>query len=485
MIRVVAKAGLWTCWALVTAAAVAWAVASLLVGGDRGLLLVGATTDGHHQIELACETCHAAPLSTATEALNEACRACHEDELADAGDSHSRRLFRGPRMAGYREQIDARQCIVCHAEHRLALTRAGGVTVADDFCAACHSEGDQDVRRRPSHANLAFDTCATSGCHNYHDNRALYEDFLLRHADEQWLKHSPTHPFAARPHSERQLAPGNTNAVAPTAALRPEVVEAWRHSGHAAAGIGCAACHAPTASGDSSANDWATHWVETPGAETCEACHRDETQSFVRGRHGMRRHPLLAPPRDPQARLQELGIAQRLPQALVDRLRDAPHPDVMTVEEARLPMRAEAATKRVDCVSCHRPHENDIDHAAVQACASCHDDAHTNAYFGSPHHALWQREMAGDGPAGSGVSCATCHLAKVRSGAGIVVDHNQNDTLRPNEKMIRPVCLHCHGLGFAIDALADDELVRLNFRGRPTARVESIEWAVRRQADGR
>ena len=40
-----------------------------------------------------------------------------------------------------------------------------------DFCVACHSEGDQDVRwDRPSHADLAFDTCASAGCHNYHDN---------------------------------------------------------------------------------------------------------------------------------------------------------------------------------------------------------------------------------------------------------------------------------------------------------------------------
>ena len=52
-----------------------------------------------------------------------------------------------------------------------------------DFCVACHSEGDQDVRwDRPSHADLAFDTCASAGCHNYHDNRALYEDFLVEHA---------------------------------------------------------------------------------------------------------------------------------------------------------------------------------------------------------------------------------------------------------------------------------------------------------------
>ncbi|MEL6265848.1 MAG: NrfA- nitrite reduction protein, partial [Pseudomonadota bacterium] len=59
-------------------------------------------------------------------------------------------------------------------------------------------------------------------------------------------------------------------------------------------------------------------------------------------------------------------------------------------------------------------------------------------------------------------------------------NHNQNDVLRPNEKMIRPVCMDCHGLGFAIDALADPDLVSSNFRGRPETRIESIEWATRR-----
>ena len=40
-----------------------------------------------------------------------------------------------------------------------------------------------------------------------------------------------------------------------------------------------------------------------------------------------------------------------------------------------------------------------------------------------------------------------------------IVQHNQNETLRPNEKMIRTVCLNCHGTSFSIDSLADDELI--------------------------
>ena len=59
----------------------------------------------------------------------------------------------------------------------------------------------------------------------------------------------------------------------------------------------------------------------------------------------------------------------------------------------------------------------------------------------------------------------------------IMVEHNQNATLSPNEKMIRPACLHCHGLGFSLDALADQALIENNFRGSPAVQVRSMELA--------
>jgi hypothetical protein len=57
------------------------------------------------------------------------------------------------------------------------------------------------------------------------------------------------------------------------------------------------------------------------------------------------------------------------------------------------------------------------------------------------------------------------------------VQHNQNDNLRPNEKMIRSVCMNCHGLKFSIDALADPELVKRNFIGLPSRHIQSIDMA--------
>ena len=63
----------------------------------------------------------------------------------------------------------------------------------------------------------------------------------------------------------------------------------------------------------------------------------------------------------------------------------------------------------------------------------------------------------------------------------VVVEHNQNLNLRPNEKMIRGVCLNCQGLAFSIDALADRELVSNAFAGKPRVRIESVEMALIRE----
>jgi hypothetical protein len=157
----------------------------------------------------------------------------------------------------------------------------------------------------------------------------------------------------------------------------------------------------------------------------------------------------------------------------------------MTPAQAWLPMKADAAGAELTCNTCHSAHRYDRAAAEVEACAGCHDDAHTKAYFVSPHYDLLKQEMAGRLPSGSGVSCATCHmpatLTRGEDGAkAIFVTHNQNDNLRPNEKMVRGVCGQCHGLQFTLDALADPALVAENFKGIPAVHVESIAWAERR-----
>jgi hypothetical protein len=101
------------------------------------------------------------------------------------------------------------------------------------------------------------------------------------------------------------------------------------------------------------------------------------------------------------------------------------------------------------------------------------------AYADSPHARALEAELAGEAPSGSGVSCATCHLPSVARASGLHgVEHDQNDNLRPREKMIRSVCLDCHGLAFAIDALADTHSIENNFARPPAWHVPSVDWAL-------
>ena len=64
-----------------------------------------------------------------------------------------------------------------------------------DYCYRCHADVGEE---RPTHRDLPFDSCANVGCHNFHDNRALYEDFLVEHASEPPHHGSPRTPARAR-----------------------------------------------------------------------------------------------------------------------------------------------------------------------------------------------------------------------------------------------------------------------------------------------
>ena len=126
-------------------------------------------------------------------------------------------------------------------------------------------------------------------------------------------------------------------------------------------------------------------------------------------------------------------------------------------------------------------HEFNTQYAAAEACLQCHDDDHSRNYKQSQHYELWTQEVQGHAAPGSGVSCASCHMPRVAitDDAGETtyrVQHNQNDNLRPNEKMLRTACMNRHGLPFAIDALADPELIKHNFNRKPTDHVPSVDW---------
>jgi len=353
--------------------------------------------------------------------------------------------------------------VTCHQEHRPGITSTMGLSLPGDYCYRCHQDIGED---RPTHVGLAFDSCASGGCHNFHDNQALYEDFLVRHRDEpDMLAPAVVPPRALLPWAiEKGFAMPTaltaSDADAPDdLADRARWVEEWASTSHAQAGVNCLGCHAADPA-DEDANveaSGAAGWQDRPSIDACKRCHALENEGFLAGRHGMR-------------------IAAGL--------------DPMTPAQARLPMHASVAGESLGCDTCHPAHDYDTRAAAMETCLECHADEHSLAFEGTPHARLWEAELAGTAPAGSGVSCATCHLPRISVEAGparVLVAHGQNDFLRPNEKMIRSSCLACHGLGFAMDALADPALVENNFAGRPAREVESIHFAavLRWEKEGR
>lgn len=423
---------------------------SLLLG-DKSEFLLGQTTHGHHQIEMACDSCHGDAFD-GEKVMQKACVSCHGEELKRVKDTHPIKKFRDPRNADTLEQLDALQCKTCHREHKPGLTSDMGVTLPIDYCFRCHQEIADD---RKSHKDLKFDTCASAGCHNYHDNKALYEDFLVKHGVGDELKAQPivfSRDYAQvlkKLSKEPVVALTADDHDAPANLVDNKAIADWLASGHADSGINCSDCHY-----QKNEDSGKKEWLKKPEHTVCQSCHRDEVKGFGEGRHGMRLAQGMSP---------------------------------MKVSMAKITMKEKAHNKSLDCQSCHGGHRYDTKKAAVDACMSCHDDEHTNNYKKSPHYQQWLKAEHAEIDADEGISCATCHMPRFvgeyRDEEVTRVEHNQNNNLRPNEKMIRSVCMNCHGLGFSIDSLADSELVKNNFSGKPSVHIKSIEWAFIRQKE--
>jgi len=440
---------LWAAWVLLSVMMLTYFGYKLWLSDDKSDFVIGPASHGHYQIEMACESCHADAFG-AGEVLQEACVNCHEAELKAAHDSHPKKKFTDPRNADLLEVIDARYCVSCHVEHQQERTAEMGLTLPDDYCFHCHETVGEE---RPSHQDLAFDSCATAGCHNFHDNRALYEDFLVENAGKSWLQQISqlnTANYAkltAKPPSDQLAKQVELNAkFADKSAQHADIHQQWLMSQHATAQIECAACHV---------DETTQVWSEKPGIEQCQTCHENEVQGFTDGKHGMRLSDKLSLPLSP-----------------------------MTPSLSRLEFHADVAHQELSCNSCHNVHELSTQVAAAESCLTCHADQHSQSFNDSPHGQLWQQELDGAIKTGEGVSCATCHLPrveeKINGEIAVRVEHNQNWNLRPNEKMIRPVCIQCHSLEFSIDALADEALILNNFKGKPKTHIPSVDWALKR-----
>ena len=463
---------IWFLWIVISLGLLGYFSYGLVLSQDKSDFLIGHTTYGHYQIEMECSACHTDAFG-GEEILQDACVSCHQEELNEAHDSHPKKKFTDPREAYRLEIIDARYCVSCHTEHKKEQTLEMGVSLPKDYCYHCH----QDVlENRESHKELPFDSCANAGCHNYHDNRALYESFLVKHANEPWLLDDASIPMANQAKSTKlsESAKSITSLDNHWANQNPDIEHEFLASAHGKAGMQCSACHQQNEQ----------EWVEKPGTQECKTCHVSEYDGFTKGKHGM---ALL-----PEGSMDEKLIS---PESASD----------------QYDFKNESLERQHGCTACHGAHSFDTQVAQVSACLTCHNDEHSLAFTNSPHGKLWQNSTKGLVSKDEAVTCATCHmprtfhtktgmeveLSKLKRNKNlqensqglseknnivtVKVEHNQNDNLRPNEKMIRSVCMNCHGLEFSIDALADESLIKNNFHGQPAHHVESVDWAVQRQ----
>lgn len=395
-----------------------------LTADDKTIFIQGKTSNGHHQVETVCHSCHLGKNQDNLGAIKQqTCLACHKEKKKSGtkSNSHRAKFFDAEDKADLRNKLRADRCVTCHKEHKLGRM---GVTQPVDFCILCHKDIADD---RPSHKDLPFDQCAD--CHNYHDNSANYsESFIEKHLHdktdtllhvnvfksnflENYKKKHDAIPLTWSEHN----APDNVDA---------NVAKDWDNSSHALAGVNCQSCH----------TDKKEQWIEKPDHSFCKSCHKQEVKGFLLGKHGVRL---------------KLGLS------------------AMTTDNARLSMLDNGHD--LSCISCHKEHAFDTRFAAVESCLGCHSDQHSLVFKQSTHYLLWRENDE------QGVSCATCHLPTIKKGKKIRVQHNQNDNLRPRQKMAKSVCVNCHGLGFSIDALNDDSLIKNNFSSSPTNHIKLLE----------
>ena len=460
---------IWTVWILITFAIAGFYGYTMFVAEQKDALLIGDASHGHFQIELACDACHTEPFG-GKEILQNACVDCHQEELKQAHDSHPKKKFNDPRNADLLEIIDARYCVSCHTEHQEEQTHPMGVTVAEDYCFHCHENVGEE---RESHAGLTFDTCASAGCHNYHDNKALYDTFLAENSGGEWLNEMAriADRSAAKATSEKKIKVSNNAAleqlVAEKMAAYPEALEEHQNSSHAAAGLECSNCHIDQT------NSPKPVWIEKPNVAQCETCHSKETEGYLAGKHGMR-------------------LSQGMTTYIGEMLTEDKAPKFTSAAQNSFGLSDQDIQH--GCTTCHGAHSFDAEQAAVSSCLNCHSDEHSLAYEKSPHANVVEAsknkgliDFSDASDAAQNVTCATCHMPRyeyTKAGTKVVgVEHNQNMNLRPNEKMIRSVCLDCHSLEFSIDALADPALIKNNFNGQPSEHIPSVDWAVKRHKE--
>ena len=212
-----------------------------------------------------------------------------------------------------------------------------------------------------------------------------------------------------------------------------QINQLWESSVHALGEVNCSSCHL-----DSETKGL----VLQPTPESCRSCHEVATETFLLGKHGIRIAEGLSP---------------------------------LTPKMASLPMKKSAKTKQMNCNTCHDVHSVNTFQAATDSCLICHDDLHSLNYQNSRHAQLLDSEGTLPRPSSESVTCATCHLPRQEFAGVIHVNHNNTYNLLPRDRMVKDVCMNCHGLEYSYNSIFDDELVEANFARPPTLKLQTID----------
>ena len=214
-----------------------------------------------------------------------------------------------------------------------------------------------------------------------------------------------------------------------------EIRQQWQQSAHAFADVNCSSCHTDKET---------KKLVVRPSHESCRTCHEKQVETFLIGKHGVRVGEGLSP---------------------------------LTPAMARLPMKAAAREKQMNCNTCHDAHSVDTFQASVDSCLTCHDDLHSRNYLRSPHGSLFTQAGKPSKPSEDLVTCATCHLPRQQTETSefAFVNHNNTYTLLPRDRMVKEVCTNCHGMEFAYNSIFDDSQVEANFDRPPERYLKTLE----------
>ncbi len=211
-----------------------------------------------------------------------------------------------------------------------------------------------------------------------------------------------------------------------------EINQLWQTSVHARTEVNCSSCHQ-----DSETKEL----VVKPTQESCRSCHEYAVDTFLLGKHGVRTLEGLSP---------------------------------LTPSLAHLPMKESAMNLQMSCNTCHDVHAVNTSQAAVDSCLTCHNDTHSINYKNSPHAQIVNVASL-PRPNQKAVTCATCHLPREKVGNSILVNHNNTYVLLPRDRMVRDVCINCHGVEHAYNSIFDNNLVESNFAQPPTLKMQTFQ----------